>query len=162
MSEEKIKVVQEIQEIQEVEEVQENMNKVLSMNDILGVNDLIVEKLFIPEWKGHVFVRTLTGKERDDIETHMFQSRGKDSTVNFTNLRALMVAHTLVTDETGTKRLFKGKKFDEYVTALGGKSAKALDRIFAKAQELSGMRKDDVEELTKNSEEGQSDDSTSD
>lgn len=144
------------------ESVEESSEKILSMTDILGANDLVVEKMFVPEWKGCVFVRTLTGKERDEIESHMFQNKGKDTTVNTTNLRALMVANTLVTDETGTKRVFKGKKFDEYVTALGGKSSKALDRIFSKAQELAGMRKGDVEELTKNSEEDLSEDSTSD
>jgi hypothetical protein len=47
------------------------------------------------------------------------------------------------------------------VNALGEKSAAALDRIFAAAQELSGLGAQDVENLAKNSEPDQSESSIS-
>jgi len=76
--------------------------------------------------------------------------------VNLANVRARLCAISIV-DETG-KRMFS----DEDVRALGRKSAAALDRVFAAAQRLSGLTDEDVEELAKNSDGGQSDDSGSD
>jgi hypothetical protein len=136
--------------------------KILSLSKatILGADDLTVEEVNCPECGGTVFVRTLTGVERDEIEAHMFQTKSKDSRINMTNLRARMVGLCLV-DENG-KRIFKGKEFEKDIEALGRKSSLVLDRVFTVAQKLAGMRKEDVEELTKNSEEGQDEDSSSD
>ena len=47
------------------------------------------------------------------------------------------------------------------VEALGQKSAKALDRVFSTAMELSGLSDKDVEDMTENLEPGQSGASTS-
>jgi hypothetical protein len=64
--------------------------------------------------------------------------------MNLRNIRAKLVALTVV-DEDGN-RIFS----DEDAEALGKKSAAALDRIFAVAQRLSGLRPEDVEELAGN------------
>ena len=74
---------------------------------------------------------------------------------NLENLRARLVMLTVI-DHEG-KRLFSVKD----VEALGKKSAKALDKVFEAAQRLSGLRDEDIEELTENLDGGQSDDSTS-
>ena len=67
--------------------------------------------------------------------------------VNVQNARAKLVVRCAV-DEQG-RQIF-GK--EEY-RKLGSKSAKALDRIYSVAKDLSGVSDDDIEELTKNSEE---------
>lgn len=75
---------------------------------------------------------------------------------NMKNLRAKLVALTIV-DEEGN-RIFS----QQDVNLLGKKSALALNRVFEVAQRLNGLKPEDVEELTKNSESDQSDDFISD
>lgn len=126
--------------------------KRLTKKDILDIDDLKTEDVDIPEWNGTVKVRTLTGIERDELEAAVVQPGGKR---NLDNLRAKMVALSVVDDEG--KRMFS---FDEAIK-LGHKSARALDRLFSVAQRLSGFSKQDVDGLTKDLSEGQSEDSTS-
>ena len=127
----------------------------LTRDEILQVQDLPTEQVHVPEWGGDVLVRALTGAERDRFEQSIVEQRGKNTRMNLQNIRAKLVALTVV-DEQGN-RIFK----DEDVKWLGNKSAAALDRIFEVAQRLSGLRDEDVEELAKNSESDLSDDSTS-
>ncbi len=126
----------------------------LTRDAILQAQDLPTEQVHIPEWGGDVLVRALTGAERDKFEQSIVEQRGKNTRMNLQNIRAKLVALTVV-DEQGN-RIFK----DEDVKWLGNKSAAALDRIFEVAQRLSGLRDEDVEELAKNSESDLSDDST--
>jgi len=128
---------------------------VLNREAILAAKDLPRELVEVPEWGGAVYVRALTGAERDQFEASIVEQRGRDVRMNMRNIRAKLVALTVV-DEDG-QRIFT----DDDVAALGGKSAAALDRLFAVAQRLSGLSKEDVEELAKNSESGQSADSIS-
>lgn len=116
----------------------------LTKDAILSASDLQREKVSVPEWGGEVWVRTLTGKERDQLEASVVEMKGKVAQANLVNLRAKMCALCMVDDE-GT-RLFGEADID----ALGGKSASALDRVFSVAQKLNGMSADDVEALTKN------------
>jgi hypothetical protein len=108
---------------------------------ILQAQDLPVEELEVPEWGGWVRVKTLTAAERDAFENDIIQRNGRDVKTNVRNIRAKLVAVALV-DETG-RPLFTLAD----VEALGQKSAKALDRCFAKASELAGMRESDVQEM---------------
>jgi hypothetical protein len=120
----------------------------LTRDAILEAQDLQHEEVYIPEWGGSVRVRTLTGAERDAFEQSIVDQRGKDTRMNLRNIRAKLVALTVV-DGDG-KRLFS----DADAKLLGQKSASALDKIFDVAQRLSGLRDEDVEELAKNSEDG--------
>lgn len=137
---------------------------ILSREQILEAQDMEKELVDVPEWGGPVYVRALTGAERDAFEDSMVEMRvvrkgRKRETVpqmRYQNLRARLCALTIC-DEEGN-RLFK----DEDVHALGKKSAAALDRVFEVAQRLSGLREEDVEELAGNFENDQSDGSTSD
>ena len=74
---------------------------------------------------------------------------------NMSNIRARLCQVSLV-DEAGVL-LFNSND----IAKLGGKSAAALDRCFEVASRLSGISKDDVEDLEKNSGKGRSEDSTS-
>jgi len=106
--------------------------------------DIKIEKVEIPEWNSFVYVKSLTGKERDSFEDSMYTGRSGEK-VNLKNLRARLVVLTMC-NENG-KRIFS----DEDADWVGDKNAAALNRIFVKAQELSGLRQEDVERLVKNS-----------
>lgn len=129
---------------------------ILSRDQILGADDIQTEKVPVPEWGGDVYVRGLSGKERDQFESSLVEFRGKHRTLRLQNVRARLVALSAVDDED--RRLFT----DADVELLGRKSAAALERVASTAQRLSGLSDEDVEDLSKNSSSGQSDDSTSD
>lgn len=113
---------------------------------ILMISDLPIDPVYIAEWKSNVYVRGLTAFERDQFESTLFTGEGKTRKQNFSNMRARLLVLTIC-DEKGN-RLFSDTDAD----ILGKKSAKALNKLFAKAQELSGIGEKDVEELIKNSE----------
>jgi len=114
---------------------------ILSKADILGAVDLQKESVDVPEWQGEVYVRGLTGAERDQFENSIISMRGKDQKINLSNIRAKL-ASLSICDEDGN-RLFT----DADVQVLSQKSAAALQRIFAVAQRLSGLAAEDVKEL---------------
>jgi hypothetical protein len=128
----------------------------LTREAILNAPDIQVEDVDVPEWGGKVRVRGLTGAERDAFEQSIMEQRGRDMSLNLRNIRAKLVALSVVDEQNN--RIFS----DADVKALGQKSAVALQRVFEVAQRLSGLRNEDVEELAKNSENGQSGDSTFD
>ncbi len=131
------------------------MSQYLTKDQILQAQDIMFEDVPVPEWGGTVRVVTLTGNERDAIEASMIVGKGKNKDISLANLRAKVVARSVV-DEEG-KRIFE----DEDIAALGRKSTAALNRVYEVAQRLSGITQEDVDELTKNSEAAQSDDSGS-
>src|SRR6266498_6005517 len=130
--------------------------RVLSRDDILGVAKRPKEKVHIPEWGGDVWVQGLTGKERDRYEATVLE-RKKDGRVvpNLENARARLIAVSLV-NEDGTP-MFREHELDQ----LGELPARALQRIWDKACELSGLSESDVEELEGNSAAVQDDGSSS-
>uniref|UniRef100_A0A6M3IYH5 Putative tail assembly chaperone n=1 Tax=viral metagenome TaxID=1070528 RepID=A0A6M3IYH5_9ZZZZ len=128
----------------------------LTRDQILNIDDTKKELVPVPEWGGDVWVRNMSGKERDSFEEETFLAKGPDNKQNWTNMRARLCVRCIV-DEAGN-RLFEDKDVDY----LGAKNACALDRIFAVAQRLSGIGKKDLEDLTKNSSKGQSENSISD
>ena len=131
------------------------MSRLLTRQEILSIRDIRTETVFVPEWGGAVKIRALTGKERDAWETALFQIDGKNVKMNKENLRAKLVALTVV-DEAG-QRLFT----EADVEALGSKSASALDRIYQASQKLSGLTPDDIKEMEKNLETDHSDSTAS-
>lgn len=125
----------------------------LTRDQILKAEDLKTETVPVPEWGGDVNVRTLTGTERDAFEEGCIKGKGKR---DLSNLRARLCALAIV--DENSNRMFS----DRDVHILGKKSAAALDRVFTVAQRLSGVTDADVDDLAKNSETGQSEDSISD
>jgi len=128
----------------------------LNKATILAAVDVKFEDVQVPEWGGMVCVRGLSGAERDDFEGSIVETKGKKTKLNTHNIRAKLVSLS-VCDEDG-ERLFGAGD----VRALGNKSAAALERVFKVAQRLSGISDEDVEELEKNSSDGQSASSTLD
>jgi hypothetical protein len=128
----------------------------LTKQNILDAQDLKTETVAVPEWGGEVIVRGMTGAERDRFEASIVQTKGKDQTLNMVNIRAKLASLTIC-DEDG-KRLFT----EADIAKLSGKSASALQRIFAVAQKLSGIGEADVKELAEGLQENPLEDSVSD
>jgi hypothetical protein len=110
----------------------------LAREAILGADDLERIEVDVPEWGGSVWVRTMEATQRDAFEAQQLKEPFKD-------VRARLVAAT-VCDASGAL-LFS----DADIPSLSRKSAKALDRIFAVSTKLSGLTKEDIDELKKNS-----------
>lgn len=111
--------------------------KVLGIDEILGSNDHKIEKVYVPEWGGSIYLRSIMGNDRDRIEDKV--SKGA-----VVGLRAELVAASLC-DQAG-ELIAK----PEHVAKLGRKNALVLDRLFAKCQVLSGFGVDQQEELEGN------------
>lgn len=132
----------------------------LNREEILKANDLPApERLEVPEWGGEVYVRVMTGVERDAWEAASMRmvgrGRKREMVPKLENARARLCAICLC-DEKGD-RLFS----DQDVMALGKKSAAALDRVLTVAQRVNGITQADVDELEGNSGADQSGDSGS-
>ncbi|MEM6560042.1 MAG: hypothetical protein AAF656_00445 [Planctomycetota bacterium] len=116
----------------------------LTRDQIFAAVDMKREKVDTREWGGHVFVRTMSGTERDAFEREMLAAKEAGGN-DLANIRARLAVRT-VCDDKG-KRVFT----DADAEQLGRKSALVLDRIFETAQRLNGIGKKDVEELAGNS-----------
>jgi hypothetical protein len=122
-------------------------------DEILAADDLPLTKVDVdaPGWPKAVWVRVMTGTERDAYEESQVSRNGKDVRLNLANFRAKLLCMTLV-DEKG-ERIFG----DEDAAALGKKSSAVLDKLYTVASRANGLSAKDVEELTKNSDSATSD-----
>lgn len=127
----------------------------LDKTAILRASDTRIEQVDVPEWGGHVFVRTLPAMDLDDFEGENYIVKGKSVEMNRRNYRARLLIRAIC-DEKG-EPVFTLKDVD----ALGKKSGAAVNRVFLVAQRLNGLGGDDLELATKNSESGQGDSSIS-
>ena len=110
--------------------------------EILSIDDTKkLERIEIPEWETEIYVKVMTGAERDRWE---LSTTALLKTPNLANIRASLCAMTIC-DSKG-KRLFT----DQQMEALGQKSAVVLDRIFDVARKMNRLNDDDIEELEKN------------
>lgn len=129
---------------------------ILNKKQILEAPDIKTELVPVPEWGGEVYVKGMSGAERDQFEGSLIQQRGKAQRMNLENIRAKLASLTIC-DKDG-KRLFS----EADVKALSEKSAGALQRIFTVAQKLSGISDSDVDELVEGLKSDPFDDSPSD
>jgi hypothetical protein len=114
----------------------------LTREQILSAQDANLQEVQVPEWGGSVFIRVMSGKERDNWEAETMQAA---EAKKFENMRAKLLSRVLC-DEKGD-RLFQTS---EDVTALGDKSATALQSLFTQATKLNGIGQADQDELLKN------------
>ena len=112
----------------------------LTKDDILNADDLTEVTVSVPEWSGDVIVKSMSGVDRDEWERSIYHDGIKD----FDNIRAKLCAMSIV-DES-SKKLFTMAD----IRTLGGKSGKALDRVFTVAKKLSGIGKQEILSLKKN------------
>ena len=114
--------------------------KLLTRESILKKEDLKTERVDVPEWGGYIFVRTLSGEERDTFESdsYVISPEGKTEQV-LGGFRARMVA--LVACNEKGERLFTAAD----VEALNKKSSSALIRVFDVASKVNGLNVKAVE-----------------
>lgn len=119
------------------------MAKILGKDDILSANDIYIEEVSVPQWGGSVYVKTLTGAERDHLESQLieFSPSGQARKMKTDRLRTLL-AVLGICDKEG-KPVFTMKDIPQ----LEKKSAAALDIVVAKIQSLAGMSPADIESL---------------
>jgi len=131
----------------------------LTAQEILEIDDVVIEPHPVSQWNnGLVYVRSLSALERGEIEANAAkykESKGKDT--SFTSTFTVTMAWLGMVDAKG-KRLFEKR---EQVTLLQRKNAAAISGIAEHVQRLSGFSKEDLEQLEKNSEEAQAEDTLS-
>lgn len=110
----------------------------LSKSAILAADDRKIIPIDVPEWGGQVFLRAMSGKDRDSFENELVNEK---QTGRIANMRALLCVR-VICDESGA-RIFD----DGDVAALGEKSAPALARVFTAATKLNGIGSEAVAEV---------------
>lgn len=123
----------------------------LDRESIIKRRPLKTEKIHVDEWGGDVYVREMTGAERDWLDARMYDKASQDiSLLNVPNYRAA-IASLVLCDESG-KRLFT----EHDIPLLSGCSASSLEIVMKAGVRVNGMLAEAVEEAEKNFELGQS------
>jgi hypothetical protein len=120
----------------------------LDRKSILAADDVRKEKVAVPEWKGDVYLRVLTGTDRD-----RFEESYADQKMKAFRIRFLLLA---LCDEDG-ERLFS----DDEADILGKKSSVVINRLFEAGWKLNAFTQEAVDALGEDSETAQSGGSTS-
>lgn len=130
---------------------------ILGRNQILDADDLKTEEVPVPEWGGEVLIRSLTGEQRDEYESSMFElSKNGTPKQNLANVRARLVMLCIV-NEQGEQMFNKAD-----IKLLGRKSAAALERVATAAQKLNAISDEDIEEMAEGFGDAPNEPSTSD
>lgn len=112
----------------------------LTREAILAADDTLSEDVDVPEWGGTVRVIGISAAERERLMKGSMIVEGKTRRFDLPSMRVALVAAAIV-DAAGI-RLFSKQD----VTALGNKSAAALDRVADVAMRLAGIGDDDEDE----------------
>lgn len=119
----------------------------MNKQDILGKADVKIEQVRVAPWDADLFVRSLSGEERDALEastlTGVLGPEGQALT-DMKNFRSKLLV-LAICDEQGN-RIFAS----EDTEALGKKNGEALDILFKVAARLSGITREAVKEAEKN------------
>lgn len=110
----------------------------LDKKSILAADDVRKEKFHVPEWKGDVFLRVLTGTDRD-----RFEESYADQKMKAFRIRFLLLA---LCDEDG-ERLFG----DDEADILGKKSSVVINRLFEAGWKLNAFTQEAVDALGEDS-----------
>jgi len=128
------------------------MTQALTREAILAAaatKDVPKERLDVPELGGFIWIRGMTGQQRDEYERdNMMQRKGRVQVdmEKLGNARARLAVRCICNDK-GERLLQDGDAF-----ILGGLRADVLSRIYAIAQRLSNVTDEDIDELKKHSE----------
>lgn len=133
----------------------------LDRKGLLKKEELKIEKVFLGK-EEFVFVRQMNGRERDRFEQSLMKEVKKkggmvDYERSLEDFRAKLAVNTIC-DEQGNNLL----RPNDYSTLSQHMSAARLEVIVNKSQELNRITEQDRENLTKNLEGGQREDSISD
>jgi hypothetical protein len=113
----------------------------MSLKDqILAANDVKAEPVAVPEWNCTVFIKTMSGHDRDHWESLAFPE-GKPVEHGY-RVTLLLVA---LVDEKG-ERVFS----DADINLLSGKSSGVINRLYDVAARMNGLTRTDEEAAIKN------------
>jgi hypothetical protein len=138
------------------------MGNLLNRLALLAKEKLEVEKVEF-ENGDYVYVRQMTGHERDMFEESMLR-KNKDTKGNVISMETVLadfrakLASIVLCDEEGKSLL----DIKDYPVLSSNMSAKRLEAITNVAQRLNAITEQDKEEIVKNSGAGQPGDSSSD
>lgn len=105
------------------------------------------DRLFVPELGGDIWVRGMSGIERDKFEEGLRIRRGRRAgQSDLRNFRAQLAVRVIV-DESGNRILN-----DLDADIFGKVPAGVLDRIIARCTELSGKAAEDIDDMGNGSE----------
>lgn len=107
--------------------------KILSVEDINAANDTVAVEVEVSEWGGAILVRGMTGGERAEFEEQVSKN------LSMKHLKVDLILKCAV-DEKG-KRIFENK----HKQMLLDKSSTAIEKVFDKIFELSGLSPDGEE-----------------
>ena len=116
----------------------------LSAEQILSQTDSEIRPLEVPEWKGTVYIRTISGNERDAVE-YALEIDKRTGERRQKQFRAYFAS--LVLCDSSGRRLFQAKD----VPSLGQKCGAAIERIVDEGLKLNKFAPDDVEQMVGNS-----------
>lgn len=121
----------------------------LSKAAILAAKDVrLSDAIPVPEWGGDVYIKTLSGLERDAFEESYQEQKMKAFRVRFLVLT--------LCDDSG-ERLFSDGDYD----SLGKKSSVVINRLFERAWSHNAFTQEAVDGLGKDSPSAPSESSTS-
>lgn len=117
----------------------------LSKDDILGAKDNALVPVHVPEWGGQVFVRPMSGSDRDHWEQRFQEDGPRLATDPKDNVRASLLALCVVDSEGN--RLFTS---EEDVDALGKKALRPITRLYDAIVKANSLSATDIEDLEGN------------
>ena len=109
---------------------------------ILSCDDTQKELVTVPEWGVDLEVRSITGKQRNEVYEGTTNSQGK---VDLTAVYANLLVASVYDPNTGNQ-VFNKKDKDK----LMDKSGSAIERLLDVAQRLGGIGGKAIEEAEKN------------
>lgn len=120
----------------------------LTLSEILTAKDGRIEEVPVPEWGGSVFLRVMSGVERDDYD-HYLRTRVDDKgrLKDVRGVRQKLLSLTLC-DAEGTRMLQADK---DAADLFSKKNSEVLCRLFSDAQRLNGLADEALEDTAKNS-----------
>ncbi len=116
----------------------------INRDALLAKDTLKIEKVMIDE-NNYVFVREMTGKERDTFEQSLLKKEGNDYVEDLTDFRAKLAVCTIC-NEKGDLLL----NSNDYKTLSKNKKVAFLDKVVEVAQKLNAINKEALEDKVKN------------
>lgn len=115
------------------------------LNSLLETNDTKIQKVPLPEWNGHVFIRSAGGDDREALDNFIREHGDSSGRVSPKRLRAKCLS-LCVSNEAG-KCVWT---FEDAAKVVEKKSAKPVERLFDAACKSLGISQTDLEDMEKN------------
>ena len=126
----------------------------LTLSEILNAEDDKLHCVTVPEWGGDVYIKVISGTQRDAYENHLLKCMKGDRLVENRGLKIALLRLALC-DQQGKLLI----QTDKDAKALGDKAAPVLQRLFEKSQRINGLGDEAVDDAAKNLQATPADDS---